>query len=193
MKSDWIQTFTGKKFYPLDPDPGLICIEDIAHSLAMQCRYNGHTKQFFSVAQHSVILARNFFSSPKIQMVALLHDASEAYLSDIPRPLKQLPEFAFYKLAEGRLQRMIIRKFAGEINEAEWRLIETYDREMILHEASSTELMSPVHPDWTMPNCASGRIVEIESCWSPIAAERIFLGAFSDLARQLSREAAANA
>src|SRR5438552_3035736 len=112
MKTDWIQTFTGKKFFPLEPNADDICIEDIAHSLSMQCRFNGHSKQFYSVAQHSVLIASWWFGDyPKLAKYALLHDASEAYLSDIPRPLKQLPEFEFYKKAEQLLQDLIYAKF----------------------------------------------------------------------------------
>lgn len=59
--SSWLQTFTGKKIFPLNPRTEDICIADIAHSLSMQCRYNGHTKLFYSVAQHSAVMANNFF------------------------------------------------------------------------------------------------------------------------------------
>lgn len=109
--TDWVQTYTGARFYPLEPDAELIRIEDIAHSLSMQCRYTGHTARFYSVAEHSVVLAREFHTGWHYRLVALLHDASEAYLSDVPRPLKRLPEFAFYREAEDRLQEMIFDKF----------------------------------------------------------------------------------
>lgn len=109
--TDWIQTYTGARFYPLEPDLDLIRIADIAHSLSMQCRYTGHTARFYSVAEHSLILAKEFHTGWHYRLVALLHDATEAYLSDIPRPLKYLPEFAFYRHAEDRLQEMIFDKF----------------------------------------------------------------------------------
>jgi hypothetical protein len=180
--NSWIQTFTGKKFYPLNPDPDDICIEDIAHSLAFQCRYSGHTRQFYSVAQHSVILSQKFFPSRSMRLAALLHDAAEAYLSDIPRPIKQLPEFAFYREAEGRLQRMIMRKFGVELNEAEARLLESYDHQMIYHEAKSEQLMAPIHPDWKLPE-STGREISIDWGWDPAGAEKIFLIAFDDLTK----------
>ncbi len=178
--SDWIQTYTGKKFFPLDPDPDLICIEDIAHSLAMQCRYNGHTKTFYSVAQHSVLLGHHF-TDPGIQLAALLHDASEAYLSDIPRPIKHLPEFAFYREAEDSLQRMIIRKFGVELNVAEWKLIKLYDREMIVQEAP--QLMAPLHPDWTIFKRTRDEIPLFS--WTPEVSETIFLSRFYHLQDKL--------
>lgn len=146
----WIQTFTGKKFYPLDPDPELICLEDIAHSLACQGRYAGHARQFYSVAQHSVHLAEVIMDRHplsdrfRLAKYALLHDASEAYLTDIPAPLKHRPEFAFYRDAEDLLQRLIFRKFglAGD-GSAEVREM---DKQMVAEEAAI--YMSPQHHDW---------------------------------------------
>ena len=107
--SHWIQTYSGRAFDPFDPDPAAICIEDIAHALANVCRFTGHTKQFYSVAQHSVEVATRL--PPELQAAALLHDASEAYLTDLPRPIKQRPEFKFYREAEERLQRVIYQRF----------------------------------------------------------------------------------
>jgi hypothetical protein len=90
MKNSWILTFTGKKFFPLDPKPEDICIEDIAHALALTCRYNGHSREFYSVAQHAEIMSY----LPGDPRWLLMHDAAEAYLSDVPRPIKpMLPEF----------------------------------------------------------------------------------------------------
>jgi len=84
---NWLQTYTGIPFYPLDPRPEDINIEDIAHALSNVCRYGGHCTQFISVAQHSCIVSKLV---PKgMEMWGLLHDASEAYLVDIPRPLKE--------------------------------------------------------------------------------------------------------
>lgn len=84
-----IVTFTGKIFELLNPVPGMVCIEDIAHSLAYQCRYTGHTRQFYSVAQHCVLMAENE-DLPGDPLVKLLHDAGETYIGDIARPWKKL-------------------------------------------------------------------------------------------------------
>lgn len=176
-KTDWIQTYTKKKFYPLEPETELICIEDIAHSLALQCRFVGHSKFFYSVAQHSVVLARLWFDDQfALARYALLHDASEAYLSDLPHPLKYLPEFDFYRAAEDRLQRMIYERFglAGE----EPPEIKSADREICGEEAMSPTIMFPLHPDWqdAPPRCS----ISFTS-WLPEVAEERFLLTFNEL------------
>jgi len=95
---DWGQTFSGRKFWALDPRPEDIYLEDIAHALSMQCRFAGHCKEFLSVAQHSINVS--LVTPPPLQLLALLHDAPEAYLTDVPRPLKKhLPQ---YRDLEGR-------------------------------------------------------------------------------------------
>ncbi len=103
----WIQTFTGKKFPLDDPDPDQIYIEDIAHALSLLCRFNGHCTKFYSVAEHSVHVSREI--DPKLAMIGLLHDAAEAYLGDVPSPLKtQLPQF---KEFEWKMEQAIGERF----------------------------------------------------------------------------------
>lgn len=82
----WIQTYTGRRFTPTDPLVNAIVLEDIAHPLSMQCRFSGHTDHFYSVAQHSVLVS--YICDAKDALWGLLHDASEAYIVDIPRPVK---------------------------------------------------------------------------------------------------------
>lgn len=104
---DIMQTYTGRVLKPLDLWPGDFAIEDIAWSLAMQCRYNGHTKVFYSVATHSILVA--FFLPDDLKLEGLLHDASEAYLCDLPSPVKQqMPE---YRRAEARVESAISDQF----------------------------------------------------------------------------------
>ena len=92
----WIETYSGKQFYLDGTDTDSIVIEDIAHALANLCRYNGHTNRFYSVAEHSVLVS---YAVPKeYALWGLMHDASEAYLSDIPRPFKAM--IANYKTME---------------------------------------------------------------------------------------------
>ena len=100
LVKDVLQTYTGRVLTPLDPWPGDFSIEDIAWSLAHQCRYNGHTKLFYSVATHCILVA--FFLPSNLKLEGLLHDASEAYLSDLPSPIKRLmPE---YQKVEARIE-----------------------------------------------------------------------------------------
>lgn len=104
---DKIRTFTGKYIDPLNPDPALICIEDIAHALSMLPRFGGHTQRFYSVAQHSIACTE--WAPAEHKLAALLHDASEAYLLDIPSPVKK--RIPGYAEAEERLMEVIAAKF----------------------------------------------------------------------------------
>ncbi len=103
-----IRTFTGKYVNPFDFKIEDVDIEDIAHALSMLCRFGGHCKQFFSVAQHSLHVCQcieNF----DLKLTGLLHDASEAYLVDVPRPIKKY--LTNYKDIENRIQAVISEKF----------------------------------------------------------------------------------
>lgn len=84
-----VNTYTGKIINPLNLKTEDICLEDIAHALALKCRFNGHCRTFYSIAQHCYLAA--YYSPTPLKKLALLHDAAEAYLFDIPRPLKQIP------------------------------------------------------------------------------------------------------
>ena len=117
MSKDWIYTNSGKKIRPLDPDPNVICIYDIAHALSNNCRYTGHSDLFYSVAQHSVIVS--LLVPEEFALYAILHDAGEAYLSDIASPVKKLPQFEFYRTAEKHLQSVIYNKFGLSATEPE--------------------------------------------------------------------------
>jgi uncharacterized protein len=106
---DWFTTFTGLKFYPLDPRPEEIRIADIAHALSMLCRYGGHCREFYSVAQHSLHVCEwvqeNFPGLRELALQALIHDASEAYIGDMVRPLKlSMPA---YRQVESRLEKVV--------------------------------------------------------------------------------------
>lgn len=102
-----MRTFTGKNFDPLAGKPSEIDIRDIAHSLSMLCRFNGHTSRFYSVAEHSLRVSR--ILPPELQAWGLMHDAAEAYLGDMVRPLKcRMPEF---EEAEDRLLEIIAARF----------------------------------------------------------------------------------
>ncbi len=137
---DWMQTFTGRQFWVLDPRPEEICIEDIAHALSMQCRYGGHTTQFYSVAEHSWRVSS--MCSAEDAMWGLMHDAAEAYLVDLPRPIKSGSELGSeYQRIERELQRVICERFG--MSEREPPSVKVWD-DYLLH-WEGRDLMSP-HP-----------------------------------------------
>lgn len=141
----WIQTATLKKFFPMMPRPEDIFLEDIATALAHQCRFTGHTRVHYSVAQHSVLVsACAGGGSRELARWGLLHDASEAYLADLPRPLKRLPEFAAYRAAKYDIMRAVAERFGLEGGEPE--AVRVADRRMCYTEAR--DLFSGTHPDW---------------------------------------------
>lgn len=117
---DCLITYTGVSFNTFEPEEDKIAIEDIAHALSMMTRANGHFPEFFSVAQHSIqccreAIARNYV--PQVVMACLLHDASEAYLADITRPVKK--NMTMYLQIEEQLQDMIYEKFLGYVPRGE--------------------------------------------------------------------------
>ncbi len=102
-----IQTNSNKAFSFVDPRPGQVCIEDIAHALSLLCRYTGHSNRFYSVGQHSLLVAH---LTPKpFKLEALLHDAPEAYIGDISSPLKQL--LLDYQRIEHNVTRVVRGRF----------------------------------------------------------------------------------
>lgn len=98
------------QFWPLDVRPGDIHVCDIAHALSNICRWTGHVRRFWSVAAHSLLVAS--LVPPEFRLEALLHDAHEAYLTDIARPIKYLPQLAGYREIENSLDK-VIRHFFG--------------------------------------------------------------------------------
>ena len=131
-----IMTCSHKMFDPLNPEVELIDITDIAHSLSMLCRANGHFRSFYSVGMHCVncareAIARNY--SRKVQLACLLHDGSEAYLSDVTRPVKE--EIPRYREIEDPLQDVIWQKFLGEaLTEEEYRQVFEIDEDILENE-----------------------------------------------------------
>jgi hypothetical protein len=112
MPYKYIGTYTNKKYHFLNPSVEEICIEDISRALSMSCRYSGHVNRFYSVAEHSVIIANLVYAKTKSKQEAfsaLLHDASEAYLTDIPRPIK--PHLTNYGELEALAEKVIQKKF----------------------------------------------------------------------------------
>ena len=129
----YITTVTGKHFYPLNPNPQDIDIEDIAHALSLICRANGHFKYFYSVAQHCIACAEEAVErgcSVEVILGCLLHDASEAYLCDVTRPVKK--HITQYLQAEEKLQEVIWKRFIGrELTDVEKKQIFEIDDDIL--------------------------------------------------------------
>ena len=131
----WIQCHSGRPFWPLDPRPEDVDINDIAWALSHICRFTGHTKTFYSVAEHSIRVS--FACDPKDAVWAIVHDASEAYLCDLPRPLKILPAFEPYRRAEAAVMRAICQRYdlsvemPASVHVADMRLLATEARDLM--------------------------------------------------------------
>ncbi|HLO65303.1 MAG TPA: hypothetical protein VK165_20260 [Azonexus sp.] len=104
---NWMLTASGKQFDPVDPQPEMIDLVDIAHGLAHECRFAGQCRRFYSVAQHSILASQ--IVAPEYALEALLHDAAEAYIKDIPSPIKRLlPD---YRALEAKVETVIRARF----------------------------------------------------------------------------------
>lgn len=146
-----MMTYTGRQVKPLDIDEFQIHILDIAHALSRINRFNGHTAGNISVAEHSVMVSRML--EDDLKLTGLFHDAPEAYLGDIIRPLKMLPMMKFYKAAESKIYSVMALKFG---------LIDPIPTEVKVADNArlEDELVSRHHPS---------------VCMSPNDAELLFL------------------
>lgn len=151
-RGGWIKTYTGRRVWPLDFREEDFSIVDVAHSLSMICRFNGHSQAFYSVAEHSLHVAMEVdrrcteagvprLNAIKRVLQALLHDAPEAYLGDTVRPLKSCPEFAFVTKTENQILDVIMKSIGlpAEIHE----MVHLVDNEILSHEGEV--LMNGTH------------------------------------------------
>ncbi len=179
---DWYTTASGIAFLPLAPRMEDIRIEDIAHALAATNRFNGHARVPYSVAQHSVLVSRALRDgggTRQDQLHGLLHDAAEAYLCDVPRPLKRRPEMAAYREAEARLQAMIYARFGLPPEEpASLKLV---DRRMLRTEQRDLMPPSPL-PDARPEEPYAATVVP----WTFEAARMLFHVMYSIIHEDLS-------
>jgi len=136
----WIQTYTGRRFTPTKPMAGAIVLEDIAHPLSMQCRFSGHVSKFYSVAQHSVLVS--YICDEKDALWGLLHDASEAYIVDIPRPIKRV--LKEYVDLERVMQESVCERFGLPKGMPE--SVKKADDLLLMTEAR--DLMPPLQDGW---------------------------------------------
>lgn len=169
---DWMLTATGGAFHPLDPRPEEVHIEDIAAALSKMCRYGGHTRRFYSVAEHSILMASK--APEGLKMAALLHDASEAYLQDIIRPVKV--HLTGYAEIESRLMAVIAAKFGFA-----WPLpteVKKLD-EAIIGDEREQAVRYPEGKAWSRWEPVPPLNVTIQF-WAPELAEWVFLQSFRE-------------
>jgi uncharacterized protein len=173
-RGDWMQTYTGRAFYPLAPAVEDVDPVDIAHALSMLCRYGGHVRAFYSVAEHCVLMSEAV--APEHALWALLHDATEAYMCDLIRPLKRaMPAYA---AAEDRLMRVICDRFGldhdcpAEVKAADNR---------ILRDERDALMGVPPLP-WSSIEDVPALGVTVQS-WSPAEAECRYLNRLIDVSR----------
>lgn len=173
----WMQTFSGRKYYPYDPRPEDFHIEDIAHSLSMLCRYNGHSKYFLSVAQHSVLMSQ--YVSEENALWALMHDAAEAYVGDMIRPMKCGGQMgADFQALEADTLITIAKRFnlpwpiPDEIHEADNRMLATESRDL---------LGGQIEP-WSLDGAKPYDDIIIS--WRPLQANDTFLAVYHELTKR---------
>jgi hypothetical protein len=174
----YLQTVSGRFFNPFEPDPAQIDIGDIARALANVCRFGGHCRSFYSVAQHSVIvseLVEQRGGDVEDVFAALMHDATEAYLGDMPHPIKhRSPLGEAFKQAEDHLQAVLGEHFNIKPGVKE---IKVADRALL-----ATERRALSGENWHWPELDGVEPLDIElTAWPPDEAARLFLERFEEL------------
>lgn len=174
--SNWMQTYGGEPFSPLTATEDDVHITDIAHALGMVCRYAGHCRRFYSVAEHCVILSHTV--DPENALWALLHDATEAYVGDMVRPLKV--DMPAYRAVEDRLMAVIARKYGlpGTDMPAQ---VKEHDTRIVNDERAA--LMAPSRLPWGMLEGFEPLGVTIWG-WDPYTAGERYLSRFYELTRE---------
>ena len=171
---DWMQTSTGKKFWPLDPRPEEVFIEDIAQALSKICRFGGHCKAFYSVAQHSCHVSDIVCGDRDVRRWGLLHDAAEAYVGDMIKPLKRFVNG--FSGIESKILSAISARF-GLCKKAP-EAVEIADEKMLNAEALAVMGDSSHTKEWAHAECAAS--IHIKP-WTSSHAYREFIERFAVL------------
>jgi hypothetical protein len=174
----YLQTVSGRWVNPFDPDPAQLDAGDIARALANQCRFGGHSRGFYSVAQHSVIVSRlveERGADTEEVFAALMHDATEAYLGDMPHPLKHRSALgAAFKAAEDHLEGAIRDRFRIKPDVPEIKLV---DRALL-----ATERRAFSAENWHWPELGGVEPLDLElTAWSPDEAAQAFAQRYAEL------------
>jgi hypothetical protein len=176
MGALYFRTYKGMHVHPLSPRPEEIDIEDVAHSLSQICRFLGHTEGFYSVAQHSIHVSEQVPCEDALW--GLLHDASEAYLCDLPAPIKRDPEMSIYRIAEERLMLAVCAKFG--LRPEMPRSVKIADKILLATEFRDVTTMDD--PDWIVNECGEKPLRDYHIVpWPPLVAEARFMARFEEL------------
>ena len=137
-KGNYIETLTGKKFYPLDPRPEDFSLDDMCHAVSREQRFNNHTEAHYSVGQHLLMCAKvasDLGLGPYAQFIFATHDLTEAYVRDLPSPLKK--SFRYYSEVENRILHVLWCKYFGvrEPSKTELNFLKYYDEIVCMTEA----------------------------------------------------------
>lgn len=175
-RGNYLCTYSGIHFYPCDPRPEEVDITDIAKALGMLCRWAGHVNRFYSVAQHCVL--GSLAIAPELAFRFLMHDASEAYCVDLPRPLKYSPELAGYAVIEEGVQNAICMRFGLPLENPP--AIKEMDNTMLVTEQRDLRDNPELLADMLARFKVKPLRTPIEP-WSPYVAEQNFLVRFNQL------------
>ena len=178
MRRPYFRTYTGRLVHPLDPSPGEISIFDVAHSLSQICRFLGHTKEFYSVAQHSILVSQH--AVPEDALWGLLHDASEAYICDMPSPLKHDPRMAIYRETEALIMAAVCSRY--DLGPQMPMSVEIADKRLLATEFRDVTTVDA--PEWVREECGFDPLSDYHiACWAPSFAESMFLNRFEELTK----------
>lgn len=171
----WIQLYSGGIIHLLKPQPEEIHIVDIAHALSQMCRFTGHTRTFYSVAEH--LYFASFLAEPQDALWGLMHDASESYCADLNRPLKHYTAIGpVYREVEERIQNAICdryglpREMPKSVHEADIRMLYTEKEQLLPRMAWVTK--------WSVDERPANIVLPT---WKPRKAEKMFLKRFKEL------------
>ena len=185
-----LETVSGRKVDVTNPDPSTIVIEDIAWALSRLPRFSGHSIPYvpYSVAQHCIQVSKDLKEhGPEVQLFGLLHDAAEAYINDLPSPVKHIPEI-----------HAVIKKLEDSLMEAIYKALDidppTYDEEEIVKIADKTQQAVEAYnymysrgADWNLPDVSFKKLQEFESPLTSLESYDKFLLFFKDLMNQCDK------
>lgn len=189
-----LETVSGKKVNVSNPDPSTIDISDIAWALSRMPRFSGHTIPYipYSVAQHCIRVMKELAPhGPEIQLYGLLHDAAEAYINDLPSPVKHIPEIhAVIKKLEDKLMLTIYEALGIRPPTAEEELIvKLADKQQQAVEAYN--FMHSRGQDWNLPKVSFKKLQEFEQPKTSLEAYDLFLGYYEMLLVEIRKEKSA--